>query len=392
MMSRKLLLGFMCGLLLGGSAAQADEKPGIDLKLYGFLKLDGSFDQNPTSHGNFVMWVPQQTTGSNDQQFSMTANETRLGLDLKGKNYQNYAVSGKIEVDLFASLSGVTVAENKSMLQLRHAYFSLERAHWKLIAGQTWDIIAPLNPATLNYSVLWGGGNIGYRRPQISLWYSHPAGAGANFNFGAGVFRTIGSDLTPTLTLATGETSDGTDDGTDAAIPSVQGIVEFKRANDQGRVYRVGVSGLYGKLTAETNQGNSQDYSSWAVVGHAQFSPSPNAGILAEAFRGSNLSSYLGSILLSSRTSGLKSTGFWSSAWLNLSPVVKLSVGYSIEDPSDNDVASGRSKNSSVFGNVRYTVVPQATIALELSHWQTDYKGADTAKNLRAQTSFILNF
>ena len=35
------------------------------------------------------------------------------------------------------------------------------------MAGQTWDVISPLNPGMLMYSVGWEAGNIGYRRAQL---------------------------------------------------------------------------------------------------------------------------------------------------------------------------------------------------------------------------------
>ena len=38
-----------------------------------------------------------------------------------------------------------------------------------ILGGQTWDVISPLNPRSLNYSVYWWAGNIGYRRPQVRL-------------------------------------------------------------------------------------------------------------------------------------------------------------------------------------------------------------------------------
>ena len=38
---------------------------------------------------------------------------------------------------------------------------------FRLLVGQTWDVISPLNPDMLMYSVGWDGGNIGYRRAQV---------------------------------------------------------------------------------------------------------------------------------------------------------------------------------------------------------------------------------
>jgi len=385
-------LALMVILLIISCSASAGDKPGFDLKWYGFFKLDGAYDQNLTSHGNFVMWIPSHVYDENDHQFNMTANETRFGLNANGVNYADLKVGGKLEFDLYGAITGATIAENKAMLQLRHAFFTVESRHVKLLAGQTWDLVSPLNPSTLNYAALCGCGNIGYRRPQISIWYNAKPGAQTEFTWATGFFRTIGTDLTPTLTLATGEMAEGADDGTDAAIPSFQTLIDVKHNLVSGGVFRTGVSGLWGQLNAETNFGNSQKYESWVINYHLLVSPTPNFGFSGEVWTGSNLGSYFGGILRNSEINGLSTTGGWASAWVQATPKVQLSAGYGMDDPKDEDFSSGRSKNSCVYGNVRFAFVPQATVGFELSDWQTSYKNAEKADDFRAQTSFILNF
>ncbi len=392
---KKQLTGavIVIGVLLLGGAAIAGDQPGVDVKWYGYVKLDGSFDQSLTSHGNFVMWVKPQTDGQNDEQFNMTANQTRLGCVLQGNGYNEVKVGGKIEFDLYGGVSGATVAQNKALLMLRHAYFTIQSGNTKLLAGQTWDLISPLNPPTLNYPVLWGCGNLGYRRAQISLWQTVPAGDHTTVTMAGGVFRTIGSDLTPTFSLAAGEAADGLDDGTDAGIPSFQGRFDVNHQFPAGGNVRAGFSGLWGQLKAETNLGNSETYKSWTAVGHFQVSLPSGFGFAGEAFTGANLASYLGGILNGNTVEGVATTGAWGSAWVKPSPKVKLAAGYGFDDPKDEDLGAGaRSHNSCVFGNVAYTIVPMAIVGFELSNWQTKYKDADAAKNLRGQTSFILKF
>jgi hypothetical protein len=392
-MKRWFIILTAAWLIAAAGAALAGDKPSFDVKWYGYIKLDGAYDQNLTSHGNFVMWVPTPTTTSDkDEQFNMTANESRFGFNATGVNYNNVKVNAKVEFDLYASVTNAAIAENKAMLQLRHAYFSVESGRFMILAGQTWDIISPLNPSTLNYAVLWGCGNIGYRRPQASFWYNVKPNENTTFSWGSGFFRTIGNDLTPTFTLATGETAEGADDGTDAAIPSFQTIVDVQHKLASGGSFRTGVSGLYGQLKAETNLGHSENYESWGANFHLYFAPNPNFGFSGEAWTGSNLGSYFGGILRSSEIKGLNANGGWFSVWAKASPKVQFSGGYGFDDPKDEDFASGRNKNTCVYGNVRYTFIPQATLGFELSSWETGYKNASSADNFRAQTSLVLNF
>lgn len=380
-------------LLLGGAAAVAGGQTAFDVKWYGYIKLDGSYDRNLTSHGNFVMWVRPQTNDQDDEQFNMTANQTRMGVTLVGTGYRDVNVGGQIEFDLYGGVTGGAVAPSKASLMLRHAYFTVEWGNTKLLAGHTWDIVSPLNPPTLNYPEMWGCGNFGYRRAQISLWQTVPAGDNATVTLVGGAFRTIGNDLTPTFSLAAGEAADGFDDGTDAGIPSFQGQFDVNYKFPAGGNLRAGASTLWGQLKAETNFGNSETYESWAAAGHFQVSMPSGFGFAGEVFTGVNLGNYLGGILNFSTVEGVSTTGAWGSAWLKPSPKVKFAAGCGFDDPVDDDIGlEDRSHNSCVFGNVTYTLVPQAIVGFELSNWQTKYKESETAKSMRGQTSFILMF
>ena len=383
----KFLLVFCAVLLIAGSLV-AKDKPSFDLDWYGYFKLDGAYDQNLTSHGNFIMWVNQRTNDADDEQFNMTHKQTRFGFKAVGNNYHDIDVMGNLEVDLYGS--GGT--ENKALLNLRHAYFSIKKQGLQLLAGQTWDLIAPLNPSTLNYSVLWNCGNLGFRRPQIRFGYSSNPGNPTVVSFAAGAFRTIGDDLISLSLSLDGESPDSQDDGTDAGIPSVQGYLDIKHTWTKGGSVRFGASGLYGQLKAETDQGNSETYKSWGGVGHLMVNLPGGYGFSGEVFTGTNLGKYNGGIGLNSQVDGLDAFGGWVSAWAQVAPTVKFSVGGGVDDPDEEKISSGRTKNTCFYGNIVFTVVPGANVGVEVAQWQTDYKDQDSAKNLRAQTSFILSF
>jgi hypothetical protein len=374
-------------LLLCASGWTADS-PSFDIDWYGYVKLDASYDQNLTSHGNFAMWVkPQNADGENDEQFNMTHKQTRFGAALKGVGYSDVDLGGKVEFDLYGS--GGT--ENKALLLLRHAFFSVDHGAFQLIGGQTWDLVAPLNPATLNYPVLWGCGNPGYRRPQIRFTYNGKFGPNTDIRVASGLFRTIGSDLTPTFTLST-EVSDGSDDGTDAGIPTVQGVLDITHKSSSGTTLRAGVSGLWGQLKAEGNMGSNETYTSQGVFGHFMASFG-SFGFAGEAFSGVNIGGYNAGINNSNTIDGVNAVGGWGYFWFKPHQQWQFAAGGGMDDPDDSDLATGaRSKNQAFFGNVKYSPVPRFTVGFELSQWETTYKDAEASDNLRAQTSFMINF
>lgn len=281
------------------------------------------------------------------------------------------------------------------MFQLRHAYFSVEKGNTKLIAGQYWDLYSPLNPSTLNYPVLWGAGNSGYRRAQVTLAQSFKMGNQTKATFSGGAFRNIGSDLTPTLSWSledSSETSDGEDDGTDAGIPTIQGRLDIDHNFPSGSKVLFGVSGLWGQLKAETNHGNYNTYESWGICGHLKWSWA-NYGIGGEYYTGSNLGSYFGGILNSSTIDGVNAHGGWGFAWIKTSPKTKFSFGMGRDEADEEDIVTdSRQSNQAIFGNVTYTIVKNATVGVELSQWQTEYKDGDKNKSYRAQTAFMFSF
>ncbi|MCX6835938.1 MAG: hypothetical protein NTW07_12595 [candidate division Zixibacteria bacterium] len=385
---RKILSAFVGLLIAAAASVSAGDKPAMEVNWYGTLRLDGSWDQNPTSHGNYVMWVSPQSLEKDDAQLNVTHRASRIGFRAKNAEKQEVTIGGNVEVDMYGGGS-----ENKALLLLRHAYFTVQSGQFKLLAGQSWDLIAPLNPATLNYSVLWGGGNTGYRRPQVSLFYYLTNSQITKVELAVGAFRTIEGDLTPTFSLADRETADGQDDGTDAAIPSFQGRLDVTHQFVSGTSVRGGVSGLWGRLKSETNMGHGETYKSWAACAHLMVSLANGLGLSGEAFTGSNLGSYLGSIADSSHIDGLPTVGGWASAWFKPHKKITLTAGYGADNP-DNEVlsAGSRSFNRAIFGNVKYTIVAPVTIGLELTQWETRYIDAATAKALRIETSFMMDF
>ncbi len=155
---------------ISASGKSSGEKPltsGLSLALYGYVKLDAAYDSSRISAGNFARWVESEQIRRNDDEFNITANQTRVGLRLSGEPSDDFRYGGVVEADFYSGIG----ADNSPSPRLRLANLTLEwpRVGFGVLAGQAPDVISPLYLTTVNYSVAWWQGNIGFRRPQLRL-------------------------------------------------------------------------------------------------------------------------------------------------------------------------------------------------------------------------------
>jgi len=94
----------------------------LDIQLYGFVKADASYDDSRTTSGNFVLYTDSEATNEDDDEFNLTANQTRLGFNISGPSSGAMQTTGKIEFDFYGNYA----SENKAKLQIRHAYMTLD--------------------------------------------------------------------------------------------------------------------------------------------------------------------------------------------------------------------------------------------------------------------------
>ncbi len=365
----------------------AEKKPvwsNLDIQLYGYIKADASYDTSRTTSGNYVVYVDSEAANKNDDEFNLTVNQTRLGMKITGPDDDQVKTSGLVEVDFYGNYA----AENKAKIQLRHAYLRVDWPHDKfaILAGQTSDVMSPLNPYTLNYTVLWDAGNIGYRRPQMRLTKCFALDSDVGLQLEAAVARNIGrSDLT------------GSESGEDAGFPCFQGRTSLTFPWFGPTPTTVGVSGHWAQEEYDiTAAGKHKDFDSWSVNLDMTQPINEQLAIKAELFTGENLNTYFGGIGQGVNTTTLKeigSKGGWVAASLGPWGKWQFNIGAGIDDVDAGDVNAGdRTLNRAVFGNVIYSINDNVQIGFELSQWHTRRKGQRDADNLRAQTSLIYKF
>jgi hypothetical protein len=383
----------------------SEKKPvmaGLDVELYGRLKLDAVYDSARMDVGDYAKWVRPHRGNNDDGQYDVTANETRLGMYIYGPKNEDIKTGGRVEMDFYGG-----GAENKSNPMLRHAYMTIDWPDEKfsILAGQTWDVISPLNPDTLNYSVLWWAGNIGYRRPQIRLTQGYTLSKDVELKFEGAIERTIGRTNSGILS------ADQADTGENSGMPSLQGRVSATLPLLGYKPATVGFSGHYGQEKCDTAPSSSDAatgdkiFRSWSINCDYVQPVNEWLTVKGEMYKGENLDVYLGGIGEGVRNIGTSSApiydkdiadmGGWIQAGLGPWDKWRFNVGVGVDDPKNDDLKGGvdkRTLNRSVFGNVIYAIDKNAEIGFELSQWHTEYLGERGADSIRAQTSFIYKF
>jgi hypothetical protein len=363
---------------------------GVTVTPYGFIKADAIYDNSQVSVGNFIKWVESEGTGGDNDEFNMTANQTRLGLKINGPQSNGLNMSGVVELDFYGGQ-----AENKSHMFMRHAYMKMAwpEERFSIIAGQTWDVISPLNPGTLNYSVAWWAGNIGYRRPQIRLTKSYALSDSIDLKLEGALARNIGtngSDSFATGTVDSGQTS---------GQPMYQGRSSVTFPLLSYKPTTVGFSGHWGKEKfdkATPAQGNK--FNTWSLNLDVAQPVNEWLTIKGEFFKGENLSQFLGGIGQGINTgtgNEIGTKGGWIAASIGPFDKWRFNTGFTMEDVDRDDLSNAvdqRTLNSSIFGNMIYAFNKNTEVGLEVSRWRTDYKNQADGDDLRLQSSFIYKF
>jgi hypothetical protein len=356
----------------------------LDIQFYGYVKLDAAWDSSGVYTGDYVLYTREGRQG--DDEFNITAKQTRLGVKIQGPDVGDMKTSGRVEIDFY----GGAGAENKANVLLRHAYMTLDWPDHKfsILAGQTSDVISPLLPNTLNYTVLWDAGNIGYRHPQIRLTQQMSVCDDMTLELAGAISRTIGSYeiLTPVTYTP----------GADAGFPTFQARAGLTFPWFGFKPTTVGVSGHWGQEKYSSN--NRVD--SWSLNFDMLQPINPVVTVKGEVYVGQDLSDYFGGIgqgvSLSPGATRFHAIGDWG-GWfaVTLGPwdAWTFNAGAGLDDVDNDDVNAGdRTSNRSIFANAVYAVNKNADVGLELSQWQTGFKGADDVDDFRVQVSFIYNF
>ncbi|MCR9296919.1 MAG: hypothetical protein NXI32_29770 [bacterium] len=347
---------------------------GFRIRPYGSLWTSAVVASNRTNPGPFTLWV-LPVGQSAETAFELDARRTRAGLDIEGPELNllgsSFDTSAIIEVDFF----GEFLTENSTGVRLREAYWQAESDGWTLLAGQTWDIINPLRPRTVNFSVGWAGGNIGFRRTQLRLERAIPLRVGELQWQGS-----INQDIIPDFRTVEGINRES------AAYPVIMTRVGYRIPSGIGRGFQIGASGHIGETGFDfTLPGppplnippeDDARFKTWSVNLDLEIPLSSTLMLRGEGFHGSNLSPFLGGIgqgVCPCNRGTIHSSGGWGEVAKQWNDHFDSHLGGGIDDPANGDFLIGRSLNQFIFVNTFWRCNEQLSTGLELTWWRTAY-------------------
>ncbi|MGI6420562.1 MAG: hypothetical protein ACOX1P_33435 [Thermoguttaceae bacterium] len=342
---------------------------------YGILWGTAGYETSRTYLGDYTLWAISPEDEGEDA-FHVGARSTRLGIDVSGPELPWFCGAksgGKVELDFQGSFA----IENKPTVLLRHAYWEVQNDDYRLLVGQTWDVISPLVPGTIMYSVYWCAGNIGYRRPQVRYERYFDVSDAWQIQWQSSLNTDASSDLT-TGVLA---------DGDHAGWP----IIEMRVGSTVGRTRPVsfGLSGHVGESIYDLPFADDVARPTWSVCADVKVPITERLGFQGEFFTGTDLKTFLGGINQGVDIGGthdaIRSTGGWFEFWYDWTPRWHSHVGYSIDDPVDGDISLpiGRTSNQVYWGNITCDVTKKFQLGFEVSQWRTlfvDREAADATR------------
>jgi hypothetical protein len=359
--------------------------------VYGRLWASGSYDTQRTQVGDYVLWVDSPDTRSGEEA-QIDIRSTRLGCDIGGPAIAcmgDAKVGGKVEIDF----QGIYLQKNEASILLRHAYAEIKNDDYRILAGQTWDVISPLYTPTFNYTVGSAAGNLAYRRAQFRLERFLP--------YSEEFLITL--QTAAAVDILVPQPSSTRVFGYHSGWPDWQNRVAFtfgdRKAKDAHPV-EIGVSGHVGEqrydvLPLVGPQLHNIERPSWSLSVDAKVPLTKTFGVQGEVFTGSNLSNYFGGIMQGIdpvTLDPIRDSGGWVDIWYDMRPDLHWNVGYSIDDPLDEDMTTGRLYNQYLFANFVYDFSKFLNAGLEVASWKTLFVGQSPGEAMRLEAIVRYNF
>lgn len=352
---------------------------------YGTLWGSTSYDSQRSKIGDYALWLESQDTHHDEPDYNVDAKSTRVGIDITGPASPllcDAKVGGKVEVDF----QGQFVTRNKPGLLLRHAYVEAKNDDFRLLIGQTWDVISPLGIPTLNYTAGSAVGNLAYRRAQFRGERFLPISECFLMTVQGSINGNVVTDF-----VSDPATTTSADPG---PYPDFQGRVGFtlgERLCPDAKPIVLGVGGHYGIQSFDfrtTPIDLGVDVPTYSLATDFVVPVTQRLGVQGEFFTGYNLSNYMGGILQGIDRvthSGIHATGGWIDVYYDWTPTLHTHSGFAIDDPLNSDMTSGRVRNQMIFNNILWDATKNMQLGFEVDIWETHYIALSPGEGVRLE-------
>jgi hypothetical protein len=263
---------------------------GVSVVPYGRLWGSVAYDTERTAPRRFTLWVNSRDD-QGESAFVIDTRRTRLGINVGGPGIPLFGCArfhGNVEVDFY----GQFLTENQPDTRLRHAYGEIKSENYSLLAGQTWDVISPLMPSTINFPVGWAAGNIGFRRMQVRLTTYHRPTDRVTLDVTGAIADSVINDFGAVAGISR-ETSNW---------PLLEGRIGAKISGltRASQPVSFGVSGHVGEEGFDFALAPAEDdvrVLTWSFNVDVKIPVTDRCGVQGEFFTGENLATFLGGIV-----------------------------------------------------------------------------------------------
>ncbi|WP_200836769.1 hypothetical protein [Rubripirellula obstinata] len=351
----------------------------FELVPYGTVWSDMVYATSRTVPGRFTLWIESDEV-QGEPAFELDARRSRIGVDVKGPPIGllgGLESRANFEVDFLGNFT----TDNQPDVRLRHVFWEAKNENTRFLVGQTWDVISPLLPNTVSFPVLWTAGNIGFRRNQLRLERYADLGNRTSVTFQAALAQNVIQDF------ATGAAAAGiVRESGDWPMIQARSAIEFGGIEAAGQAMAFGLSGHIGETgfdflgghPANPNLAAEDDVRirTWSANVDARIPISKRHSLQGEVFTGTNLSNVLGGAgqgVCPCLRVPIRSAGGWAEWRFVYSKKVSTHLGFSVDDPNDNDSLVGRTKNQAAYANLFLHVNDRLTTGFEVSHRRTEF-------------------
>lgn len=350
------------------------------MQFYGYIKLDAAYDTHRGNNGNIFSFALPKKNGSDDE-FNMTARQSRLGVKISGPTFSGWKIDGRLEGDFYGGGS-----ENSFVPRARYAQITLENEDWLIVAGQsdtTWQLY---QPDTLNYALGANQGALWTRRSKASLERKLINRSENKLSLLASAGRTVSDDADLF----------GHEDGKDAGFPTIFGAVSWETKSLFGRPLEIIAGGHWGRESIENAAGDHTNYDTPMVTLNFRYGITDTLIVIGGVWSGENTDGYGGGIgqgvNLLKGTSIAAQGGFFQFQWQTTEKVaIHLFAG--VDNPKDGDLNDKqRSMNRNITGTLYYAFIPSLKWGIEYGWTKTDYLNDNSADSHRIQSSLIWLF